>query len=1306
MSFQNKSNTKSKKDVSVWMLFAAGFFVIIFFSWYFLIFVKGNERTITQKSFRVLTQIAKNFEDRENSFRIIFENKKEFRDSLLIERAESGSAEKVVKYLSGLELEATDSLSKDYFYFSRDYKLLKYSADYGNRYKRYSKSDTLFFKINKDDFFKPLERKDVFEGLLVLKKKSSDKRYGEMVYSTLEGDIELNNIDSLVGVSAHLSTGTIKEVELAGTEYILFLRPINLKNNEAYYIGGLIAKDKYIQQGRAINPFIAILLLIIFFIFLFSIPLIKLKLISKNSELKISDLLFSAGSIIFMTFFTFLIVLSMQNHLQRKADEKVILKSLSDSVSSKFISEVVDIINTLDLFIEGKNIFKKEIFIESPDIFNSAASVTRKQIKLNKDAYPFFKYIYKMNSKGDQDTIISSRKGTPVKSNYSFRKYFKESGEWRLNDKKLMIEAIVSNTSGEKLGVISKRHKDNVYAATSRLTSVINTILPPGYGFSIINNEGEVKFHSNSDRMLQENFIAETENSEELLQAIYGNQKSYFRVKYLGSFHSCYIQPISTLPLYIITFYDETISNSVKLQITFLTFIFTFAVLLLFLLLVMGSRLVTLKKSRLNRGFDIAAWLRPDKTIINRYRKVTAANLTAILFLIITYFISTAVNTIFLLFLFVITQLVFTYILTHYTSWKHFKKNHLVGALFPSLIFIFGLFYYANKAQADFEYLIIADILLIVINLLLIISPRNIFSKLYDVRSFYLYLYTWVLFILITPTFIFFTIFFNFEVKSELNYNLFNYGINNDERNYSFDEFYKANIREELVDYKSERKDKGIYFLENIESSTETEFDSIEDETNRGLDKILYFLELNLDSYSSERKSLIKIDADKESNGILKSDGMITYLKYSSDQIHFSDSSFKSSVYYKGTNTKFGFNSGVNFITFVFVFLVILFLLFKLIKFTSARMFGTSIELSAISEKFSEVLKKRFDSGYNLIVQFPSHHEVAELSSIDAREINFEDLKSEAPEAFKDCNEKSLISNIHIDIENPQDDIKKLKQIIKCIESRRIQFVLIFDCSFKSIIDKTDARIEFEEDQEKLIYLKELRNLLQSIKHIFVHLYSPISDQESNNYEILSNIKSPQLKKLIHEELSASKYLREHQTNAISDFVSKIEKTETRSQDEKIILEIEELAHGYYESLWSACSDKEKIFLYDLADDLVLNDKNKEVIKVLLHKGLITNNRYFDVMNRSFRNYIITKFESEETQGVLKKYYGKGQWSNYRAPIILLILALAFFIAFQENILSNLTTIITSIIAILGLVTKLSGLLPTGFGGGSGGSGK
>jgi hypothetical protein len=163
------------------MLFAAGFFVIIFFSWYFLIFVKGNEQVLTKKSFRVLTQIAENFEDRENSFRIIFENKKEFRDSLFKERLESGPAGKTIKYLSGLELEESDSLNKDYFYFSRDYKLLKYSPDIYSRNKTAGKSETLFFKINKADFFKPLERRDVFEGIILLKKNLSKNSSGDLL---------------------------------------------------------------------------------------------------------------------------------------------------------------------------------------------------------------------------------------------------------------------------------------------------------------------------------------------------------------------------------------------------------------------------------------------------------------------------------------------------------------------------------------------------------------------------------------------------------------------------------------------------------------------------------------------------------------------------------------------------------------------------------------------------------------------------------------------------------------------------------------------------------------------------------------------------------------------------------------------------------------------------------------------------------------------------------------------------------------------------------------------------------------------
>lgn len=174
--------------------------------------------------------------------------------------------------------------------------------------------------------------------------------------------------------------------------------------------------------------------------------------------------------------------------------------------------------------------------------------------------------------------------------------------------------------------------------------------------------------------------------------------------------------------------------------------------------------------------------------------------------------------------------------------------------------------------------------------------------------------------------------------------------------------------------------------------------------------------------------------------------------------------------------------------------------------------------------------------------------------------------------------------------------------------------------------------------------------------------------------------------------MSVSDYLERKYEQSLKKCAAKIVKARVTNPREKIILKIQEYAMGYYESIWEACSNSEKILLYDISDDLLLNDKNKKVIKILLYKGLLKYNGYIDIMNKSFRNFIVTKFESEYKEEYIKKYESSGKWTSYRAPILLIVLALAFFIALQENILSNITSMLPVIIAALGLITKVSGV--------------
>ncbi|MCK5101552.1 MAG: hypothetical protein KAR17_02015, partial [Cyclobacteriaceae bacterium] len=363
------------------------------------------------------------------------------------------------------------------------------------------------------------------------------------------------------------------------------------------------------RQIRSINAYVALLLLIIFFIFLFSIPLIKLKMISENLQLKMRDLSLSGLSIIFGAFFTLLVILSLYSQYQREENVNNSLENLSNSIRDNLVSEIKQINLTLDkLKVVARTKYPFEELIN--DKSKGHEIKTKEDFCLDSLSYKYYKLFFDLDASGQQKIISTSRiQGVSSWDNYSFRRYYKESGEWELDSLQIMLDFIVSNTSGEKLGVISKRNEKFIYVITSRLYSVINTILPLGYGFCVIDKMGDVKFHSNSGRMLQENFIEESENSSDLKQAIFGNLSTHFSANYVGKSHLSFVQPIETLPLHIVTFYDESYLHSVNLKITNLTFIFSLLVLVMFFLMVMGSWFVIHNKTELNRNLDLIEWI-------------------------------------------------------------------------------------------------------------------------------------------------------------------------------------------------------------------------------------------------------------------------------------------------------------------------------------------------------------------------------------------------------------------------------------------------------------------------------------------------------------------------------------------------------------------------------------------------------------------------------------------------------------------------------------------------------------------------
>jgi hypothetical protein len=119
-------------------------------------------------------------------------------------------------------------------------------------------------------------------------------------------------------------------------------------------------------------------------------------------------------------------------------------------------------------------------------------------------------------------------------------------------DHKFWLEPVVSRNTGRNQVEISMEiPKTNwILALDTRLVSLMDPVLPAGYGYAIISNDGKVVFHSDEAHHLGEDLFQECDDDPKLLSAIAGrNQKALnLNVRYLGDEHRFLITTLKGFP--------------------------------------------------------------------------------------------------------------------------------------------------------------------------------------------------------------------------------------------------------------------------------------------------------------------------------------------------------------------------------------------------------------------------------------------------------------------------------------------------------------------------------------------------------------------------------------------------------------------------------------------------------------------------------------------------------------------------------------------------------------------------------------
>ncbi len=89
--------------------------------------------------------------------------------------------------------------------------------------------------------------------------------------------------------------------------------------------------------------------------------------------------------------------------------------------------------------------------------------------------------------------------------------------------------------------------------------------------------------------------------------------------------------------------------------------------------------------------------------------------------------------------------------------------------------------------------------------------------------------------------------------------------------------------------------------------------------------------------------------------------------------------------------------------------------------------------------------------------------------------------------------------------------------------------------------------------------------------------------------------------------------------------------------------------------------------MYDLADDGLLNRKNKQIINQLIDKQLIVTQPYPKLFSDGFTHFVAHRLNPSEVKTIENKLGLHNKWRNMRYLILLILVPLAAFIFISQG---------------------------------------
>jgi hypothetical protein len=1158
--------------------------------------------------------------------------------------------------------------------------------------------------------------------------------------------------DSMLSSVSGIKTGKIFSQTVSGADTKLFAQPFQLGSSDNFILCGMINNDVYHHKTRNLSGNIILFILLGLFLILLSLPFIKFLLMSRNERLNISDALFAGITVILGTAVLFLVLLDVYTYcMPARESRNKQLKDLSSAISGNFRNEINSAYRQLQIYDSligtpgGERIQANIISLGDSAIYkNSESSEDQDKKKyvigfnLKPKVYSNFKQVFWTDSTGEQLFKWTTGSGTTPLIQVDERDYFRRvmhNQVWSLPVKGspgYVIEGLYSWTTGENVAVIAKKShrrvvykndlfgdsvsstKTSVAAISTVLYSVMDPILPLSSGFCIIDDKGKVIFHSDKKKNLTENFLDECSDKDEIQSSIYSRSPSFFSTDYQNGKYNMYITPIDKLPFYMVTFQDseysatsnaETLSLSMILVLGFFAFVCIQVTLL---------RIIKSKQTLLRSKIFSFNWVWPILEKQGAYQQIVFFLIPLFFLQLVFLHFAGPIETILVFFISSVMIFGFVYLkIDQFTEKGGRKKilqlmssriNLMVTLTIIVLTIILNFVAFNNIDCFDrffcFEFLVFA------MAVFLLVVKIPIYKLPGFRRSYLLFQLGMLTLVSIVPTFAFFRIAFEKSAEIRIRHGQLELA---EELNAKSDELNKSFRITAKDDLHSDIYSRPFYDTRILPSLPKSMRDNALELSPE--EDLFSSISVNLTpSYNNiVTKEQYLANPAEDLSWIWKKNGphsvILDYHDLQRSNNRRVDSLVISSQIpsYK-LPSPFGEQGfGLRGTLFWIGVMGCILLLYCFIRFVLRTIFTIDFFKNNEYRKLDiSVLKDYFDSTNIFLIGAPYSGKTKWLNENYAAgnkryTINLVKLKTMedvAAHVLK-CKDADTIFIDHFEYGAKDFSFsrKKLRLFEQLMELEGKRILIISTIHPRMFIDEYPLLPEKENDKKgKTIPASASKAIDDRDRWIKIlggyhKLYFRISGVEENE-EAKNDVDGD----IIDCECQRSFFLKEKK-----DFIRqscKSEKPGHELSDEEIILRIQSLAHVYYNSLWASLSEEEQYIVYDLAQDGLMNLKNREVITMLLNKGIIVYDNMFKLMNESFRNFVLTEVSAADALALERKVKETGTWNYFKTPVILILITLALFIFItQQETFNTIIAFVTTFAAGIPIVFRLLGML-------------